>query len=134
MEQVEENPQGIRAQLERFLDFGAEANPARMVNNVDWLRPVGFLDFLRDVGKHFTVNYMMAKESVKRRLEATRASRSPSSATCCSRPTTTCVLHDRFGCNLQMGGSDQWGNITAGMRPDPQSRAAHAPTAWCCRW
>src|SRR4029079_18368711 len=67
-ELVDANADGIRKQLERFLDFGSGANAARMANNVDWLRPIGFLDFLRDVGKHFTVNYMMAKESVKRRL------------------------------------------------------------------
>ena len=68
-EQVEANAQGIRAQLERFLDFDAGRRmPRGWRNNVDWLRPIGFLDFLRDVGKHFTVNYMMAKESVKRRL------------------------------------------------------------------
>ena len=70
-EQAEANAHGIRQQLERFLDFTpGRPNAALMRNNVEWLRPIGFLDFLRDVGKHFTVNYMMAKESVKRRLEA----------------------------------------------------------------
>jgi len=70
LEQVEQNAQGIRAQLEKFLEFERGMNAARMANNVDWLRPIGFLDFLRDVGKHFTVNAMLAKESVKRRLGA----------------------------------------------------------------
>ena len=68
VEDVDANVAGMRAQLERFLDFDAAANPARMVNNADWLRPVTLLEFLRDTGKHFTVNYMLAKESVKRRL------------------------------------------------------------------
>src|SRR5687767_8283877 len=69
-EQVDLNAQGLRRQLERFLDFSPSLpNAALMRNNVEWLRPIGFLDFLRDVGKYFTVNYMMAKESVKRRLE-----------------------------------------------------------------
>src|SRR5688500_5073292 len=65
-EQVDANAKGIRAQLERFLDFAATPNAAVMANNIDWLQPIGFLEFLRDVGKHFTVNAMMAKESVKR--------------------------------------------------------------------
>src|SRR5688572_15420396 len=68
VEDVDANARGMRAQLERFLDFDAASNPARMLNNADWLRPVTLLEFLRDTGKHFTVNYMLAKESVKRRL------------------------------------------------------------------
>ena len=70
LEQAAENAEGIRRQLERFLDFSPTlSNAALLRNNVEWLQPIGFLDFLRDVGKHFTVNYMMAKDSVKRRLE-----------------------------------------------------------------
>src|SRR5688572_3618449 len=69
IEEIDANARGIRAQLERFLDFQAQPNAARMVNNADWLRTVGLLEFLRDTGKHFSVNNMMAKESVKRRLE-----------------------------------------------------------------
>jgi tyrosyl-tRNA synthetase len=113
-EQVEANAQGIRGQLERFLDFGTGANSARMANNVDWLRPVGFLDFLRDVGKHFTVNYMMAKESVKRRLGGDEGISFTEFSYQLLQAYDYLVLHQRFNCNLQMGGSDQWGNITAG--------------------
>jgi tyrosyl-tRNA synthetase len=113
-EQVEANAQGIRGQLERFLDFGAAAHAARMVNNVDWLRPVGFLDFLRDVGKHFTVNAMMAKESVKRRLGGDEGISFTEFSYQLLQAYDYLVLHDRFNCRLQMGGSDQWGNITAG--------------------
>ena len=70
LERVEENVQGIRAQLERFLDFDVATNPARLVNNADWLTKLGAIEFMRDVGKHFTVNAMLAKESVKRRTES----------------------------------------------------------------
>ncbi len=69
LEQIDANLAGIRAQLAKVLDFDAPGNPARIVNNADWLRPLNYLDFLRDIGKHFTVNYMLAKESVKRRIE-----------------------------------------------------------------
>ena len=113
-EQVDLNAQGIRRQLEKFLDFGAAANAARMVNNVDWLRPIGFVDFLRDVGKHFTISSMMAKESVKRRLGAEEGISFTEFSYQLLQAYDYLVLHDRFGCRLQMGGSDQWGNITAG--------------------
>jgi tyrosyl-tRNA synthetase len=113
-EQVEANALGIRRQLERFLDFDAAANPARMVNNVEWLGPVGFLDFLRDVGKHFTVNYMLAKESVKRRVGGEEGISFTEFSYQLLQSYDYLVLHDRYGCTLQMGGSDQWGNITSG--------------------
>lgn len=113
-EQVEENALGIRTQLEKFLDFERGSNAARMANNVEWLRPVGFLDFLRDVGKHFTVNYMMAKESVKRRLGGDEGISFTEFSYQLLQAYDYLVLHDRYKCNLQMGGSDQWGNITAG--------------------
>ncbi len=70
LERVEENVRGIRAQLARFLDFDTKSNPARLVNNADWLTRLGAIEFMRDVGKHFTVNAMLAKESVKRRTES----------------------------------------------------------------
>jgi tyrosyl-tRNA synthetase len=114
-EQVEENAGGLRRQLERFLDFeGTRANAARMRNNVDWLRPIGFLDFLRDVGKHFTVNYMVAKESVKRRLGGDEGISFTEFSYQLLQAYDYLVLHERDQCNLQMGGSDQWGNIVAG--------------------
>jgi tyrosyl-tRNA synthetase len=114
-EQVEENAQGIRKQLERVLDFSPTLpNAALMRNNVDWLRPIAFIDFLRDVGKHFTVNYMMSKESVKRRLESEDGISFTEFSYQLLQAYDYLVLHDRDKCTLQMGGTDQWGNIIAG--------------------
>ena len=115
LEQTAENAAGIRRQLERFLDFSPGLSNAAVVrNNVDWLRPIGFLDFLRDVGKHFTVNYMMAKESVKRRIDGTDGISFTEFSYQLLQAYDFLVLHDRDGCMLQLGGTDQWGNITAG--------------------
>jgi len=114
-EQVEANLQGIRSQLERFLDFDAAGNAAKIVNNADWLGTVSFLEFLRGVGKFFTVNYMLAKESVKRRLEQEDGLSYTEFSYLLLQAYDFLVLHDREGCTLQMGGSDQWGNITAGI-------------------
>ncbi|MGE0040382.1 MAG: tyrosine--tRNA ligase [Vicinamibacterales bacterium] len=125
-EQVEANAQGLRAQLARFLDFEAAGNPARMENNVDWLRPIGFLDFLRDVGKHFTVNALMAKESVKRRLDSEEGISFTEFSYSLLQAYDYLVLHDRFGCTLQAGGSDQWGNIVAGCDLIRKVRGAKA--------
>jgi len=113
-EKVEENLQGIRAQLARFLDFEAKENPARIVNNADWLAEVPLIDFLRDVGKYFSVNAMMAKESVRRRLEGEEGLSYTEFSYMLLQAYDFLVLYDRYGCRLQMGGSDQWGNITAG--------------------
>ncbi len=115
VEQVDANLAGIRAQLERFLDFDAPRNAARIVNNADWLRRLDLIPFLRDVGKHFTVNYMVAKESVKRRLEGDEGISFTEFSYMLLMAYDYVVLFDRFHCTLQMGGSDQWGNITAGM-------------------
>jgi tyrosyl-tRNA synthetase len=112
-ERIEYNLEGIRAQLSRFLDFDARINKALLVNNADWLAPVSMVDFLRDVGKHFTVNYMLAKESVKRRYEEGISFTEFSYMLL--QAYDFLVLHDRYGCTLQMGGSDQWGNIVAGI-------------------
>jgi tyrosyl-tRNA synthetase len=114
VEQIDANLAGIRLQLEKFLDFNAPVNPARIVNNADWLRPLDLLGFLRDVGKHFTVNYMLAKESVKRRIEAEDGISFTEFSYLMLQSYDFLVLYDRYGCTLQMGGSDQWGNITAG--------------------
>jgi tyrosyl-tRNA synthetase len=113
--QVEENVDGIRTQLARFLDFDNAVNPARLVNNAEWLTTLGAIDFMRDVGKHFTVNAMLAKESVKRRTEGADGITYTEFSYSLLQAYDFLVLHDRFGCTLQMGGSDQWGNITAGM-------------------
>ncbi|MGH9383976.1 MAG: tyrosine--tRNA ligase [Vicinamibacterales bacterium] len=114
IEEVDANARGMRAQLERFLDFDATPNAARMMNNADWLRSVGLLDFLRDTGKRFTVNYMLAKESVKRRLGGEEGISFTEFSYLLLQSYDYLMLHDRAGCTLQMGGSDQWGNIVAG--------------------
>lgn len=114
LEQVAVNARGIKAQLERFLDFGSGPNAAKTANNVDWLGSIGFLEFLRDVGKHFTVNYMTSKESVKRRLASEEGLSFTEFSYQLLQAYDYLVLHDRFRCTLQMGGSDQWGNILAG--------------------
>ena len=115
IERVEENVAGIRAQLARILDFTAEANPARLVNNAEWLMRLSAIDFMRDIGKHFTVNAMLAKESVKRRIEGEEGISYTEFSYSLLQAYDYLELFDRFGCTLQMGGSDQWGNITAGM-------------------
>jgi tyrosyl-tRNA synthetase len=113
-DQVEINLEGIRAQLARFLDFEAPRNPARIVNNYDWLGTASMITFLRDVGKHFTVNYMLAKESVRRRIESEEGISYTEFTYMLLQAYDFLVLHERYGCTVQMGGSDQWGNITAG--------------------
>ena len=112
VEIVEENSRALKAQLERFLDFTGPA-AAEMRNNADWLRPLGAIEFMRDIGKHFTVNYMLQKESVQQRME------SGISYTEFSYMLLQAYdyreLFRRDGVTLQVGGSDQWGNITAGL-------------------
>lgn len=107
------NIAGIQGQLARLLDFDCTANPARLVNNADWVQPLSLLDFLRDIGKHFSVNAMMAKDSVKLRMETgisfTEFSYSLLQA------YDFLHLYGKHGCVLQAGGADQWGNITAGI-------------------
>jgi tyrosyl-tRNA synthetase len=114
-EQIEENVAGIRGQLARFLDFDAPAHPARIVNNADWLAEFDLLGFLRDTGKYFTVNYMLQKESVNRRLESEEGISYTEFSYLLLQARDFLELFDRFHCTLQMGGSDQWGNITAGI-------------------
>jgi tyrosyl-tRNA synthetase len=110
------NVAAIRPQLARLLDFEAEKNPARLVDNADWLGPVSFLDFLRDVGKHFTVNQMVAKESVRARMEDREVGISYTEFSYMLLQAYDFYHLSRvYGCELQIGGSDQWGNITAGM-------------------
>jgi tyrosyl-tRNA synthetase len=114
-EQIDENVAGIRAQLERFLDFDRPGNAARIVNNADWLAGFDLLGFLRDTGKYFTVNYMLQKESVNRRLESEEGISYTEFSYLLLQARDFVELFDRFTCTLQMGGSDQWGNITAGI-------------------
>jgi tyrosyl-tRNA synthetase len=109
---VEENARGIAAQLARFLDFDGPS-AARMANNADWLGPLGLLEFLRTTGKHFTVNYMLAKDSVKSRLEGGISY--TEFTYMLLQAHDYAELHRRHGVTLQVGGSDQWGNMTAGL-------------------
>ncbi len=125
-EKLEENLLGIRRQLERFLDFEAPKNPARIVNNADWLTTISLTDFLRDVGKYFTVNAMLAKDSVARRLESEEGISFTEFSYLLLQAYDFLMLYDRFGCTLQMGGSDQWGNITAGCELIRRRRQARA--------
>jgi tyrosyl-tRNA synthetase len=126
VEKIDENVRGIRAQLEKVLDFDAAANPARIINNADWLRALNLLDFLRDTGKHFTVNYMLAKEAVKRRLEQEDGVSYTEFSYLMLQAYDYLVLYDQYQCTLQMGGSDQWGNITAGCDLIRKLRAGKA--------
>ena len=112
-DQLQHNLEGIRAQLARYLDFDASENAALLVNNADWLEEISSIDFMRDVGKHFTVNYMLAKEVVQSRLADGISYTEFSYMLLQAYDYLT--LFDRYGCLLQMGGSDQWGNITAGV-------------------
>lgn len=114
---LRQNQEALKKQISRFLDFDTEAsNQALMVNNFDWMKEYSFLDFIRDIGKHITVNYMMAKDSVKKRLGA--ESNSGMSFTEFTYQLVQGydfqVLYRDFHCKLQMGGSDQWGNIVTG--------------------
>jgi len=114
-EQVAENVEGVRRQLERFLSFEG-ANAARMVNNADWLGSLSLLDFLRDIGKHFSVNVMMSKDSVRQRLEDREHGISYTEFTYILLQAYDYLhLCKTYDCRLQVGGSDQWGNIVAGM-------------------
>ena len=126
LEQIDANVAGIKPQLARFLDFDAQANPARIVNNADWLATFDLLAFLRDIGKHFTVNYMLQKESVNRRLESEDGISYTEFSYLLLQAYDYLELFDRYGCTLQMGGSDQWGNITAGIELIRKLRAKKA--------
>jgi len=125
-EKVEENVAGIRAQLARFLDFDSTTAPARLVNNAEWLTKLTAIDFMRDVGKHFSVNALLAKDSVKRRLESEDGITYTEFSYSLLQAYDFLELFDRFNCTLQMGGSDQWGNITAGMDLIRRVRGAKA--------
>ncbi|WP_426062853.1 tyrosine--tRNA ligase [Flavobacterium sp. DSP2-3-1] len=111
------NQEAIKGQLVRFLDFTSDAaNAAELVNNYDWMKNFSFLDFIRDVGKHITVNYMMAKDSVKKRLSSEAAEGMSFTEFTYQLVQGYDFLHlyRQKNCTLQMGGSDQWGNITTG--------------------
>lgn len=109
------NQEGVRKQLEKFLDFDpAKPNAAEMLNNYDWFKGISFLNFIRDAGKHITVNYMMAKDSVKKRLEGDTGMSFTEFTYQLIQGYDFYWLYQNKNCKLQMGGSDQWGNITTG--------------------
>lgn len=116
LDTLRHNQEAIKKQLERFLDFDSKAkNGAKLLNNYDWMSEWSFLDFVRDIGKHITVNYMMAKDSVKKRLEANSSGLSFTEFSYqLLQGYDYLYLYRHEGCRLQMGGSDQWGNITTG--------------------
>lgn len=113
-EDLEKNLKGLKNQLSKFLAFGAEGNGAVLVNNADWFRNFSFLDFIREVGKHITVNYMMAKDSVKKRLEGDTGMSFTEFSYQLVQGYDFYYLWKHHNCLLQMGGSDQWGNIVTG--------------------
>ncbi len=114
---LQKNVDGVKGQLARFLDFNMDAeNPAQLVNNFDWMKDISLIDFVRDTGKHITVNYMMAKDSVKKRLgsESKEGMSFTEFTYQLFQGYDFYHLYKELGCKLQMGGSDQWGNITTG--------------------
>ncbi len=114
-EQVEHNIASIRSQLTRFLDFDSPAHAARLVDNATWTAPVSYLEFLREVGKHFSVNMMVAKESVRARMESDTGISYTEFSYMLLQAFDFFHLRREFGCELQIGATDQWGNITAGI-------------------
>jgi tyrosyl-tRNA synthetase len=114
--QIAANVQAVRSQLARLLDFESKTNPARLVDNADWTASLSLLDFLRDIGKHFSVNMMVAKESVRARMEDRDAGISYTEFSyMLLQAYDFCHLCQNYQCELQIGGTDQWGNITAGI-------------------
>jgi tyrosyl-tRNA synthetase len=114
-DELEANLAGIKQQLSHFLDFSAKGNPAKLVNNADWLAKLPMMEFLRDIGKYFSVNEMLAKDSVKSRIEQERGMSFTEFTYSLLQSYDFLELYDRHQCTLQMGGSDQWGNIVAGI-------------------
>jgi tyrosyl-tRNA synthetase len=113
-EQLDLNLASIKAQLSRILDFDSKSNPAQMVDNASWTAGIGYLDFLRDIGKHFSVNVMVAKDSVRSRMEGEGGISYTEFSYMLLQAHDFYHLRKAHDCELQIGGSDQWGNITAG--------------------
>lgn len=124
VERLQANVAGVEKQLRQFLDFDAAPNPASLVNNFDWMRDFSYLDFLRDVGKNFPVNMMLAKESVKNRIERESGISYTEFSYMLLQAYDFVHLSEKHGCELQVGGSDQWGNITAGIDLGRRMRGA----------
>ena len=125
-DEVAHNLEGLRRQLEKFLDFSPSTGGAHIVNNAEWLDQLSLMEFLRDTGKHFTVNYMLAKESVKRRVGSNDGISFTEFSYLMLQAYDFLTLYDRYKCRLQLGGSDQWGNIVAGCDLIRKLRAAKA--------
>jgi tyrosyl-tRNA synthetase len=115
LDELKFNLEGIKKQFSHFLDFKVKSNPAKMVNNAEWLTTVTLMDFLREFGKHFSINEMLAKESVKNRVEQEQGMSFTEFTYSLLQSYDYLQLYDRYHCTLQMGGSDQWGNITSGI-------------------
>ena len=133
-ETLRKNQEGLKSQLIKFLDFSQDIpNGALMVNNYDWMKDYSFLDFIRDIGKHITVNYMMAKDSVKKRIS--QESKEGMSFTEFTYQLVQgydfLFLYDDINCKLQMGGSDQWGNIVTGTELIRRKRGGEAFALTC---
>jgi tyrosyl-tRNA synthetase len=133
-ETLRQNQDGLKAQLKKFLDFSRDVpNAALMVNNYDWMKEYTFLNFIRDIGKHITVNYMMAKDSVKKRIS--QDSKEGMSFTEFTYQLVQgydfLFLYDDINCKLQMGGSDQWGNIVTGTELIRRKRGGEAFALTC---
>ena len=123
---LDHNVAGLREQMKQFLDFDEKSkNAAVMVNNFDWVGPFSYLEFLRDVGKNFPVNVMLAKDSVKGRLNSDAGMSYTEFSYMLLQAFDFVYLYDKYNCELQVGGSDQWGNITAGIDLGRRMRGAH---------
>jgi len=123
---LDHNVAGLREQMKQFLDFDERSrNAAVMVNNFDWVGPFSYLEFLRDVGKNFPVNVMLAKDSVKGRLNSDAGLSYTEFSYMLLQAFDFVYLYDKYNCELQVGGSDQWGNITAGIDLARRMRGAH---------
>jgi tyrosyl-tRNA synthetase len=125
-EVIEANVAAQKVQLAHLLDFEAKSNPAQIINNADWLAKISMMEMLRDTGKHFTVNYMMAKDSVKSRLEREDGISYTEFSYMILQAYDFLHLFDNYNCTMQAGGSDQWGNITAGVELIRRKRGAKA--------
>jgi tyrosyl-tRNA synthetase len=129
-EQVDENVRGIRFQLARFLDLDSKNTRSKLVNNLEWLGGLRAVNLMRDTGKHFTVNYMLAKESIKRRVESKDGISYTEFSYLLLQAYDFLQLYNRHACTVQMGGSDQWGNITAGIELIRRSTPSGSPRAY----
>ena len=125
-EEIQENLERIKKQLSQFLDFDTRTNPAKIVNNADWLTSLSFMDFLRDIGKYFSINEMLAKDSVRSRLDLEQGMSFTEFSYVLLQSYDFLQLFDRYNCTLQMGGSDQWGNIVSGIDLVRRIRGAEA--------